>query len=123
MLFEELKAHAETPVMPHPACRAECAGPGHPLPAVALNHVVRAIYNDTRLEQTPLNVPQPGSVIVTIDGSEKGGINFVNVGLRRRHSLLYHSQHGVHPIAVAKIREKSKELHHLPLKCLLAQCG
>lgn len=108
---------------PRRATQGACSARRHPLPAVALNTVVRAIYNDTNLEKTPRNIPTPGSVVVTIDGSEKGGMDFVNVGLRRRHTLLYHAQHGVHPIAVAKIKEKSKELNHMPLKCLLAQCG
>ena len=104
-----------------PARRAVAPTPA-PRPAVALNTVVRAVYNDLGLEKTPPNVSMPGSTVITIDGSEKGGINFVNVGLRRRYSLLYHSQYGVHPIAVAKIKEKDKSLNHMPLKCLLAQC-
>ncbi len=119
--FGQSKAQGETQVKAAQPARRAVAHTPAPRPAVALDAVVRAVYNDVGLEQTPPNVFLPGSTVITVDGSEKGGINFVNVGLRRRYSLLYHSQYGVHPIAVAKIKEK-KSLNHMPLKCLLAQC-
>ena len=65
----------------------------------------------------------PGSFVVSVDGSEKGGVNFVSAGCRTRYSILGHSQYAIHPFAIAQIKEKDPELKNLPLQVFLMQSG
>ena len=88
-----------------------------------LNRVVSAVNIDVGLEKPDQHVDVPGAVVITIDGSDKGGITFCNVGLRRRWSAVGQSQFGVHPVGLAKIKEKDRALRNLPLCVFLRQLG
>ena len=81
-----------------------------------------AIYHDLDIFVPGPGPSYPGRTVVTVDGSDKGGVSFTSVGIRARWSSLGHSQYAVHPVAIGKCKEKDRDLNNLPLKCLLAQC-
>ena len=104
------------PTEPHVVART-------PVPAVWLHRVVTVINSDLGLAKRDAFAGVPGRTVVTVDGSDKGGISFVSTGLRLRWSALGHSQFGVHPFGIAKIKEKYKALRYLPLFVFLRQSG
>ena len=91
--------------------------------AVWLYRTVSAIQRDRGLLARDPGPSVPGSVVVTVDGSEKGGIKFVNAGLRLRWSALGHSQFACYPMGIAKIKETDKPHRSLPLCVFLRQLG
>ena len=80
-----------------------------------LYRVLATTNRDRGLLEKDPGTEIPGSVVVTIDGSDKGGIHFVSAGLRLRWSALGHSQYGCHTMWICKIREKDKAMRNLPL--------
>ena len=94
-----------------------------PTAAVWLYHTAKAITSDRGLLKSEPAESVPGSVAITIDGSSKGGLDFTAAGLRFTWSATAHSQFGVHPFGVAKIKEKDKPLDNAPLQCFLNQLG
>ena len=86
-----------------------------------LNRVVTAVNKEVGLEKSSQQPRVPGKVVVSIDGSDKGGHSYVLAALRRRWSALGQSEHGCHPIAIAKIKEKDKLHRNYPLACFMAQ--
>ena len=104
------------------AAGAETCRTPHPH-AVWLYRTVRAAQADNGLLAKDPGPSVPGSVVVSVDGSDKGGIKFVSAGLRLRWSALGHSQYGCYPMGIAKIKEKDKEMRHLPLCVFLRTLG
>ena len=82
---------------------------------------MNAVYRQEDLFLPDIDPKWPGKTVITVDGSDKGGVSFTSVALRARWCKLGHSQYAVHPVAIGKCKEKNIPLQHMPLQCLLSQ--
>ena len=83
--------------------------------------MVCAIYADRGVEKPDYAPGVPGRVVISVDGSCKGGMHVVLACYRRRWTALGNSEYGCHPLGIARIKEKDKALNHAPLQCFLSQ--
>lgn len=95
--------------------------PMHPPTAVWLNRFVTSVNHDLNLYYPGWDNNTMGSVVISLDGSSKGGHDMVSCGLRHRGCILGQSEYGVHPVGIASIKEKDKPLQYVPLQCYLVQ--